>query len=256
MTRIDVLEKRMFDVMPFSPFSVQGPRLARTRIYAASIAGDASMGAILGVEEQMKEAEDQMKEGAILQRVNNVQPPPIPTPPDPLHPPPIPATDWTQSKSAYWVFTPVAAPPGASGVFLDRWGRMIQVPRISTETDAQYAKRIIAESISPSCTNVGMALLIDLVLGVTGTRVIEASNFDTPQLHYNAGLRYNNGLRYMPIHLFNAPSYWNTFIVFLPVDLPHNSFTNENVNDIVNRHKAAGNRKIATITPSNVYPDQ
>jgi hypothetical protein len=260
MSRIDVLQQRMFDVMPVSPvMPIQGPRLARTRIYAGAVAGDASMlPTFLGVEGQAEQAEIQLNESAYLVRIDLVQPPPIPTPPDPLHPTPIAADDWTFTQSPFWLFAAEnTANPGATGVFLDRWGRTLQVPRYTSESDTKYAKRIISETILPANTNIGIAVLVDDMLGLTDSYVIEASSFNNLSLiRYDDSLRMDDGLRYSAIHLFNAPSYWNCFVLFISVDLPYNGYTNEDITNLINRHKSAGNRKIATVTPNYVFPDQ
>jgi hypothetical protein len=256
MSRIDVLEQRMFDLMPVSPvMPIIGPRVGRTRIYGAAIAGDVSMipdppsPLVLGDEQQMEEASNQLNEGAILTRIDDVIPPGGTA---------IPADSWDLTQSAYWLFTSeVTTAPGAAGAFLEKWGKMIQIPRYTSESDATYAKRIIAEAIMSVSTNFGMATFVNTMLNVVDSLVIEAATFDEINaIRYDDGNRMDDGLRYSSVNLFDAPSYWNCFILFLSVDLPHNGYSAADLNSLINRHKAAGNRCIAIITPNFVLPNQ
>ena len=250
MSRIDILTTRMFSLMPVSPVTIEGPRIGRARIMAAAIAGDASFVSVLGLEPQVAEAISQLSPGAHLERVDNVYPPGAVDP--------IRATDWTLAESAFWLFTPILNDnAGASGIFLNQWGKMIQVPKYDNESENNYAKRIISEAIMPSLSNIGMAQLIDNMLGTHDTEVVNAANYDNQNLwRLNDGYRLNDGMRWASYGIFNALSYWNCFVVILSVDLPHNGYTNDDINSLVDRHKAAGNRKISTVTPHNIYPDQ
>lgn len=273
--RIDILQKKMFDVMPSYPTPITGPRLGRTRIYAAAVAGSPFMVITTptglpvplpsldslnpGLEAQIAAAILQMREGGVMERVDLDG-----TPPDYVGPI-EPATDWTPANAAYWIFQAVADPKGgANDVFLDQWGRMLQVPRLQEEPDNVYALRIIREVTMPYTTNIGMAELLDLMLGVSGTKVFEAIDYFGYPPRLNDGHRLNSGQRLAEIGIFNITDWGCTFTVLLPVNFDINgkiwngsqSFTNQDVNNLVNRRKAAGTRKVATFTPSAVYPDQ
>jgi hypothetical protein len=169
---------------------------------------------------------------------------------------PVPADSWDVTKSGYWVFQPgLIVEGGAGSVFLDWWGRMLQVPRNPAEADADYSKRILAEVIAPAITNKGMALLLDSMLGLTGTQVVEAiSYYVSYSIRLNDDHRLNDGERFAGYFSFAVASLWNCFIVILPGEIP-SGFTTDDINRLVDRRRAAGCRKIATITPTRTYTD-
>jgi hypothetical protein len=201
-------------------------------------------GDVPGHEQQSATAIAQMSEGGHLERlasqdaVGN----------------PIAADSWDLAQAAYWAFTPaVDSVPGAATVFLDWWGSMLQVPRNPGESDDAYRQRIPITVMRPCTTNLGMALIIDQLLGLTGTLVVDAASyFSTIAIRLNDGNRMNDGLRLGPSLLFGVTATWNCFIVILPAEIP-GGFTNEQINTLVDRIRAAGNRKIATFTPSTQY---
>lgn len=128
---------------------------------------------------------------------------------------------------------------------MDTWGRVLQVPRYPGETDATYAQRIVVEAIAASTTNYGMAALIDRLLGVTGTRVVEGEAF-FKVVRLNDGGRQNDGGRMMGFGAFGAESLWNTFLVILPGPIPAGR-THEDVAELVDRRRAAGTRLLAIL---------
>jgi hypothetical protein len=208
-----------------------------------------NVGSVPGHEQQTETAIQQMSIGSTLARVASHDAN-YPTPN------PIAADSWDIDQAAYWAFEPqVDSTPGAAGTFLDWWGTMLQVPRYSGESDDSYRVRIPATVMLPGIANKGMALLIDQMLGFstftggvfTGTVVVDlAAYLIGVNLRLNNGHRLNNGLRLSPTNAYGISSTWNCFIVILPGPIP-SGFTNAMINTLVNRIRAAGNRKVATI---------
>ena len=206
-------------------------------------------GPVLGHEAQTAASIAQMSLGGVLQRVASKDPSGAV----------IAADAWDLNQAAYWAFQPAAdSIPGASGEFLDWWGRMLQVPRLAGELDTSYCQRIPATVMSAGITNKGMALLIDQMLGFptftggvfTGTEVLDAAEyFATSNLRANDLHRANDGLRAAPAAAYSVTSTWNCFLVVLPAAIPA-GFTAAQIDALVDRVRAGGNRKIATIIPS------
>lgn len=218
MARIDDLTSRMIGTMPL-PAPESGPRFSRVKLWAK---------AVLDNETQDAAAIQQMKLPATLVRVD-------------ANP-----TVWTEESSAGWRFLSADDLPGASDVFLNLWGKALQVPRYDTETDQPYARRIVDEVISPSTTNMGLAALIDRLLGMSGTRVLEGEGF-FGSVRLNDGHRLNSGKRLMGFGAFGAESLWNTFIVVLPAPLPDTA-SEQAVIALVDRRRGAGNRLLAIVS--------
>ena len=247
MSRIDDLQGRMIKTMPL-PAPVSGPRFGRIRIAAAALAWTYTSGdtETLCHEAQTANAIAQMWMPAKLERIPVYQ----------FDGTPVPADSWDVATSGYWVFQPVTSGvPGAGGPFLDWWGKMLQVPRVPEEIDSTYGQRILSEVISPGITNMGMALLIDTMLGMTGTQVVEADNFFTAlTLRLNDLHQLDTGLRLAGILSNQVTDLWNCFLVILPGEIPA-GFTPADINRLVDRRRAAGCRKVATITPTRTYSD-
>jgi hypothetical protein len=224
MARIDDLTSRMIGTMPL-PAPESGPRFSRARLWAKAVADN---------ETQTAAAIEQMKLPATLERVD-------------ANP-----TVWTEESSAGWRFLSADAIPGASDVFLNLWGRALQVPRYNSETDQPYARRIVDEVISPSTTNMGMGALIDRLLGMTGTRVIEGEGFFST-IRLNDGHRLNAGKRLMGFGAFGAESLWNTFIVVLPSPLVNLSIEKDLI-ALIDRRRGAGNRLLAIVWNQSLAP--
>jgi hypothetical protein len=245
MARIDVLQNRMIKTMPL-PEPVAGPRLGRVRLAAAAIAEDpiavVDGNPVPGNEPQTGNALQQLKVNAALERVASQD----------AEGHTIPATAWDVAQAMFWAFEPVSE-AGASDVFLDRWGKMLQVPRILNESDSDYGLRMVTTIIQPSTTNLGLGLLIDQLLGITGTRVLDSQDFFSGvDIRLNDGRRINDGWRLTPNVAFGVAGTWNCFMVVLPVEIPA-GFTNKQINALVDQKRAAGNRKVATITPTTFY---
>lgn len=217
MARIDDLTTRMIGTMPL-PAPESGPRFSRVRLWAK---------AVLDNEVQQAAGIEQMKMPATLERVD-------------ANP-----TVWTEESSAGWRFASADSVPGAAGIFLNMWGRALQVPRYADEADQPYARRIVDEVISPSTTNMGLAALIDRLMGMTGTRVVEGEGFFRA-IRLNDGHRLNSGKRLMGIGAFGADSLWNTFVVVLPTE-PTNGSRFEELPRLIDRRRGAGNRLLAVV---------
>jgi len=200
-------------------------------------------GDVPGHEAQVANAIQQLQEGAIMGRIASHD----------ASGNPIAADSWDTTQAAYWAFAPEADPDdGAAGTFLDWWGSMLQVPRNAGETDASYAQRIPQAVMIPGTTNMGMGLLIDQLLGITGTVVLDAASFfATNNLRLNDQHRMNDGLRLSPSHVYAVTSTWNCFIVRLPIEI--SEAVNSQINLLVDRVRAAGNRKVATLTPTQTH---
>jgi hypothetical protein len=248
MSRIDILQERMVKTMPL-PEPREGVRFGRVRLCAAALAGNPIAFVqglpVKGHEAQVENALEMMSLGAILERVDENP------------------TDWDRDRSANWRFRGTTdTRPGANGVFLNQWGSVLQVPRYSNETDAHYATRIVNEVISPSTTNIGLAILIDRMLGISGTQVVEGASF-LKGVRLNDGGRQGTGLtggRLMGFGAFGASSLWNTFIVILPEAIPL-GHTQREVEELVDRRRAAGTRLLSislhgggAIQPPGVLP--
>lgn len=238
MSRTDILLDRMLRTMPL-PVPENVVRVARARIAAAVIGQDVLHAAAPGGhdtpghEEQIRRAAIQIALGATLAR-RDVTPEAASAP-----------SAWREEDNAEWRFIGEADGQGAEGVFLNLWGKALQVGRYDGETDADYRVRIVLEVISPSTTNMGLAQLIDRLLGMDGTRVIEGEGF-FGNLRLNDGHRLNEGERLMGFGAFGAESLWNTFVVITPEPI-----TSEEQSDAVralcDRRRAAGNRMLTIV---------
>jgi hypothetical protein len=231
MSRIDDLTARMVGTMPL-PAPETGPRFSRIRLWAKGQVDE---------EIQTGNAVEQLKMPASLGRTDIVWSGSawVPVNAD------LPGA-WDEADSAGWRFSAVDDVPGAAGVFLNQWGRTLQVPRYDSELDQAYARRIVEEVISPSTTNMGLAALIDRLLGMTGTRVLEGESFFT-SLRLNDGHRVNGGHRLMGFGGFGAETLWNTFVVVLPAAMPDIS-SQEQVVALIDRRRGAGNRLLAIVS--------
>jgi len=232
MSRTDTLLERMLQTMPL-PLPDSAVRVARARLAAAAFGEDllpiTGFPDVPGHEAQMGIAIEQFSLGAALVRVDA----------DP--------TNWSEATSATWRFDAEVTEGGsASAWFLDAWGRILQVNRYTGESDDAYRVRIIQEVIAPGTTNYGMAALIDRLLGVTGTVVIEGEGF-FKSLRLNDGHRLNAGHRLMGFGAFGATSLWNTFVVITPSPIPTPAMEKA-VRDLCDRRRAAGNRLLAIIS--------
>ena len=238
MSRTDILQARMVATMPL-PEPTAGVRFGRVRLFAASV-GENPIAVVSGVsvkghEPQMGDALEMLLEGAVLERCD-------------ANP-----TVWDEEHSALWWFRAVADDgAGAKGLFLDQWGRILQTPRYQSETDTPYSKRILLEVISPSTTNKGLAALIDLLLGVTGTQVLEAEDF-LNVVRLNDGHRMNNGVRFMAFGAWGAESFWNTFVVILPSAIPA-GHTEDEIEALIDRRRAAGTRLLTILVGTGELP--
>lgn len=218
MARIDDLTTRMIGTMPLPAPERGNPRFSRVKLWAK---------AVLDKEAQDAAAIIQAKLPATLVRVD-------------ANP-----TVWTEASSAGWRFLSADNLPGASDIFLNMWGKALQVPRYSSETDQPYARRIVDEVISPSTTNMGLAALIDRLLGMSGTRVMEGEGF-FGSVRLNDGHRLNAGKRLMGFGAFGAESLWNTFIVVLPAAQTDPDKLKE-LEKLIDRRRGAGNRLLAVV---------
>lgn len=219
MARIDDLTARMIGTMPLPAPESGNPRFSRTKLWAK---------AVLDNEAQDAAAILQAKLPATLVRAD-------------ANP-----TVWTEASSAGWRFVSADNLPGASDIFLNAWGKALQVPRYASETDQPYARRIVDEVISPSTTNMGLAALIDRLLGMSGTRVMEGEGF-FGSVRLNDGHRLNSGKRLMGFGAFGAESLWNTFIVVLPAPLPDTASEQATI-ALIDRRRGAGNRLLAIVS--------
>lgn len=136
----------------------------------------------------------------------------------------------------------VADPDGASGLWLDRWGAAFGVPRYLSETDESYGPRILAEVVNAGSTNYGMAGLIDRLLGISGTQVLDGDGFFSVY-RLNDGHRLNGNHRLAWFSGYNVGDLWSTFVVILP-SLPEGRTVAE-VRTLINRRRAAGVRCLA-----------
>ena len=133
--------------------------------------------------------------------------------------------------------------PGASGFWLDDWGKVLGTPRMAGEADSFYAPRIITEVTTPGTTNQGLAKIIDLAAGTSGTRVVEAYNFF--EVHrLNDGHRLNSGVRLMGMGAGGTDSLWNCFLVLLATS----NYDRDRVVDACNRRRAAGTRLLDIVS--------
>jgi hypothetical protein len=230
MSRVDLVTDQMLRVMP-NPRPKDGVRLARARLEAAGIAAITlelpDTTPVPCQEVQMANALEQAREGATLERVDA----------DP--------TNWDPATAGDWRFNAVDDAPGAADYWLDRWGAILQVPRVPTEADDVYSKRILREVIAPGLTNIGMALLIDAALGITGTLVVEAADY-FESIRYDDGHRLDDGVRFSPIGAFGTDSLWNCFVVLLPEPIP-GGHTDQEILDLIDRRRAAGTRLLAML---------
>lgn len=210
-----------------------GHLLAMIRMASAAIGADVigknGQGVdVVGHEAAVTQAIEQLRLGAVLQRVDA-------TP-----------TVWDLDRAATWRMSPVTTSGGAKGIFLDAWGRVLQVPRNPGEADAAYERRILADFVEPGTTNVGMAKLIDRSLGVTGTSVVESVGMlDFSQLddghRLDDGRRLDDGLA-SSMGASSRDDLWSTFLVVLPVGGYPSGKSQADVLAIVDRHRAAGTR--------------
>lgn len=228
----------MLKTMPL-PLPENVVRIARARIAAASV-GQGVLAAAPpgghdtpGHEEQIRRAALQIALGATLNR-RDVTPEAAADP-----------SAWREGDSADWQFVGAADGDGAEGVFLNQWGKVLQVGRYDGETDADYRVRIVLEVISPSTTNIGLAQLIDKLLGMTGTRVIEGEGF-FGNLRLNDGHRLDAGERLMGFGGFGAETLWSTFVVITPEPIASEA-EDAAVRDLCDRRRAAGNRLLAIV---------
>jgi hypothetical protein len=242
MSRIDDLTARMVVTMPL-PAPESGPRFSRVRLWAKAVVDE---------EAQTGNAVEQMKMPVTLTRTDTVWNGSAWVAVNAT----IPAS-WDEANSATWRFSAADDVPGAAGVFLNQWGRNLQVPRYEGELDQSYARRMAEEVISPSTTNMGLAALIDRILGMTGTRVLEGEGF-FGSIRLNDGRRLNSGKRLMGFGAFGAESLWNTFIVVLPSPLPDTA-SEQAVIALIDRRRGAGNRLLAIVSdglaPQVTAPD-
>jgi hypothetical protein len=207
-------------------------------------------GPVPGHEAQVEVGISMMSEGAYLERTPGLYP--TTNPSGDLIWASVADGDWALADAAYWTFTPAAdGAIGAAGFFLDWWGRLLQVPRAHGESDAAYAQRIPITVMRPGTTNVGMAMLIDQLLGTTGTVVIDAQTyFSAIAIRLNDYHRMNDAWRLGPSMIFGVTVTWNCFFVLLAAtgyasDVP-------NILAQIDQVKAAGNRMIAILDPSGV----
>ncbi|HWQ10113.1 MAG TPA: hypothetical protein VN436_13425, partial [Holophaga sp.] len=100
---------------------------------------------------------------------------------------------WSGDEFA-WIFK-VAAQTGATGRWLDIWGKILGVPRTTGEEDAAYGQRILIEIAHASCANAGIAWSLDQILGTSGTQVLDAASFLSTVVRANNGQQANNGLQ-------------------------------------------------------------
>ncbi len=235
MGRTDILQERMIQTMPL-PRPEDPVRTAIIRLAAAAV-GEAPIQAtpteVPGHEQEMGRAIAQANLGAVLARVDAAP------------------TNWSEASSATWRFTAQAdTMAGAESDWLDAWGRILQVPRYNGEIDLNYRLRIANEVIAPSTTNMGLALMVDRLLGVQGTIVLEGEGFFGNR-RLNDGHRMNNGGRLMALGAFGADSLDNTFVVITPI--PVQDQQEQDVADLCDRKRAAGNR-LLTITNDGLVP--
>jgi len=239
MSRTDTLQERMIRTMPL-PAPEGAVRLAKARLAAAAL-GEATIAtlpsgkAVPGHEQQAQNALAQTILGAKLERID--------ASPD----------DWSEATSATWRFQPVlTGQEGASGRWLDAWGRFYQTPRYSTEQglDDAYRQRILADTIAPGTTNNGMAAKIDRLLGIVGTQVVEAEGF-FGSLRLDDGHRLDAGERFMAFEGFGAESLWNTFVVVMPepLDTPEEEAA---LWALCDTNRGAGNRLLAVVNDGRV----
>ena len=231
MSRIEDLTARMVGTMPL-PAPETGPRYSRVRLWAKAAVEE---------EAQTGNAVEQLKMPATLARTDTIWNGTAWVTVDATIP-----VNWGEENSAGWRFSAADDVPGAAGVFLNQWGRTLQVPRYESELDQSYARRIVEEVISPSTTNMGLAALIDRLLGMTGTRVLEGESFFT-SIRLNDGHRLNGGKRLMGFGGFGAETLWNTFVVVLPAAMPDVS-SQEQVVALIDRRRGAGNRLLAIVS--------
>ena len=148
---------------------------------------------------------------------------------------------WIQSEATTWRFKPMASGPGAAGKFLDEWGRWLQVPRYLSESDADYAKRIVSEAMAPSTTNRGLAKLLEDMLGVPvvvqdAEGWVKIWNFDSIEYFDTTDLTFiaeTTGFDGHPTCLF---------FILIGADPPISDSDIARVSDLANRRRAAGTR--------------
>lgn len=192
-------------------------------VYTGSVAGLTWL-PLPGQEQQVANALEQGKIPAFMERLEAT-----PT--------------WIPSEATNWRFGPVADAPGAAGAFLDEWGRWLQVPRYLNESDADYAKRIVSEAMAPSTTNLGMAQLLENMLGVEV--IVQDANgwlqpwwydedetaFDTDDLQFIAETGGTGDGS--PVCLF---------VILVSMAAPLSDAVVAAVTDLANRRRAAGTR--------------
>lgn len=179
------------------------------------------------VEEQVRRAKAQLRLGATLIRTDGADP------------------RWDVTQALAWRFSARLEDEGAGGPTLDVWGRALAVPRFPHESDPRYARRILAELIRPSTTNLGMAQVLDDSLEIRGTQVLDSASalkldrFDT-------GKRFNAGLRFWGFDRMDV-SMEATFVVFLPL-ADYGAYAKRDIEAILDRRKAAGTRLLRLVT--------
>jgi hypothetical protein len=222
MGRYDATLARLKALLP-PPAPTRGWSLVRLHAAAAQFAND--------LDAQIKHAESQMQLGMTLVRTDAT----------PLR--------WDLTQAEQWRFhaVPDAALPegGAGGPYLDAWGRILAVPRVPSEPDAKYARRILVELVRPATTNLGMAQVLDDALEIQGTKVLDAIDALKPD-DFNGGGRFNHRVRAFG---FEQPfaTLAATFVVELPL-ASYGTYSKSDVEALLDRRKAAGTRLLRLVT--------
>lgn len=224
--RAETIFSRLERLIP--PPDASGWHFTRLKLEAAAMGADDFT--VSTQDQQADIVEDQLRLGAMLVRTDAAP------------------TTWDTSDAVSWKLDPVLE-PGASGFFLDVWGRTLSVPRLQGELDATYAKRIISSVSRSTTTNTGLAEAIDIALGTSGTRVVDASQV-LQILQFNGGSRMNGGKRFN--NAGSATSLWCCFVVqtaSVISDADYAKFV-----DFVDSRKAAGTRMLGIMTGSTLAP--
>jgi hypothetical protein len=150
----------------------------------------------------------------------------------------------------------------AQGDFLDYWGKIFNVSRYLNEPDYEYSIRLLWETVKPRLNNVAIENIIKQGVGYDA-RVIDFTNkilltdgFSNPT-HLDIDFLGEDSKMIADSELGNA-SFGSaddttryslgerytlgSFGVFteVPISSPYYQYTNDQIIDIVNRHKAAG----------------
>lgn len=224
--RAETLFGRLERLIP--PPDASGWHFTRLNLEAAAMGADDFT--VSTQDQQAAIAEDQLRLGAMLVRTDAAP------------------TTWNTDDAVAWKLDPVLD-PGASGFFLDVWGRTLSVPRLQGELDATYAKRIISSVSRSTTTNTGLAKAIDIALGTSGTRVVDASQV-LQILQFNGGHRMNSGKRFN--NAGQATSLWCCFIVQTASAISDADYAKFAA--FVDSRKAAGTRMLGIMTGSALAP--